>query len=130
MGFATTVRGSVLSIALLGASTVYADGVCEKGSRDTTAAERQTMLTTLEAARAALPGAPEGWIIGGYEGEHSVTQNLCLEAEATPWSFGVSRTLNRADDAAQRERALAEAGVAARAAQQARQPRIDALMAQ
>ena len=66
--------------------------------------------------RAALPGAPEGWIIGGYEGEHSVTQNLCLEAEATPWSYGVSRTLNRADDAADASERSPSVGVPPRGA--------------
>jgi hypothetical protein len=130
MSFAPTVRGSVLLAGIIGVSAAYADGACEKGSRDTTAAERQTMLSALEAARAALPGAPEGWIIGGYEGELSVRQSLCLEDEGgQPWSYGVSRTLNRADDAAERERALAEVGVAARAAQAARQPRMDEFMA-
>lgn len=55
------------------------------------------MLSTLDVARAALPGAPEGWSIGGHEGEHSVQQSLCLEDEGQqPWSYGVSRTLNRA----------------------------------
>jgi hypothetical protein len=124
MGCATIVLGSVL--ALLGVSTAYADGVCEKGMRDTTAAERQTMMGVMEGAKAALPLAPTGWVIGGYE-ELSPVGSICMDGEATPWAYSFSRTFNRTDDQAQREQALADAGTAARAAQTARQPRMDAL---
>ena len=128
MGLATTARGSVLLAAVLGVSAVHADGECAKGFRDTTAVERQTMLGVMEAAKAALPGAPEGWIIGGYE-ELSPVGSICIDGESTPWEYGFSRTFNRADDQAARDQALADAGAAVRAAQEARQPRIDALMA-
>jgi hypothetical protein len=126
MGFAMTIRSAVLLAATLGASNGYADGVCEKGMRDTTATERQTMMGVMEAAKAALPLAPEGWVIGGYE-ELSTVGSICMDAESTPWAYGFSRTFNRVDDAAAREQALAEAGAAARAARDARQPRMDAL---
>jgi hypothetical protein len=126
MGFATIVRGSVL--ALLGVSTAYADGVCEKGYRDTTAAERQMMMGVMEAAKAALPLAPTGWIIGGYE-ELSPIGSICMDGETTPWAYNFSRTFNRTDDQAEREQALADAGAELRAAQAARQPRMDALQA-
>jgi hypothetical protein len=128
MGCATIVRLPVLVLASWGVSTAYADGVCEKGFRDTTATERQTMLGVMEAAKAALPSAPTGWVIGGYE-ELSPVGRICLDAETTPWAFGFSRTFNRTDDQAEREAALADAGAAARAAQAARQPRMDALQA-
>jgi hypothetical protein len=127
MGFATTVRGSLL-LALLVVSTAYADGVCEKGLRDTTPAERQTRLGVVEAIKAALPVAPEGWVIGGYE-EVSPVASVCRDTESTPWGQEFSRTFNRVDDAAERERAMAEVTAAARAAQAARQPRQDALQA-
>jgi hypothetical protein len=52
--------------------------------RRTTAAERQTMLRAMEAAKAALPPAPEGWQIGGYE-ELSVKTRTCQDDETTPW---------------------------------------------
>lgn len=126
MGLAMTARGSVLLAGMLGVSAVHADGECAKGFRDTTAVERQTMLGVMEAAKAALPGAPEGWVIGGYE-ELSPVGSICIDGESTPWAYGFSRTFNRVDDQVAREQALAEAGAAARAAQEARQPRIDAL---
>jgi hypothetical protein len=67
MEFASKLGAAFLLAAAMCASATYADGVCVKGYRDTTAAERQTMLTVMETAKAALPVAPPGWVIGGYE---------------------------------------------------------------
>ena len=128
MTCAKIVRGVFLLAAALGASAAYGDAECVRGFRDTTAAERQTMLGVMEAAKAALPGAPAGWIIGGYE-ELSPIGSICKDGENTPWAYSFSRTFNRTDDQAARDQALADAGAKARAAQAARQPRIDALMA-
>jgi hypothetical protein len=128
MKFREMSRGAVLLAAAIGASAAYADGVCVKGYRDTTAAERQTMLAVMEAAKAALPGAPTGWIIGGYE-ELSPVGTICKDGENTPWAYSFSRTFNRTDDQAARDQALADAGAKMRAAQEARQPQIDALTA-
>jgi hypothetical protein len=114
--------------AWLAVLPAHADGVCEKGTRDTTAAERATMTNALETAKAALPTAPDGWIVGGYE-EISVVQSICMDTEATPWSYNISRTYNRADDLAEREQLQADAGAALRASMAERQPRIEALMA-
>lgn len=127
---ARSVRSVLLLAAVFGAAAAQADGVCENGDRPTTAAERQAMLTAQQIAKAALPDAPTGWAIGGYEGELSTRDNICRDVESTPWAYSVSRSYNRTDDAAAREQAMADAGVRARAAQAARQPRIDALMAQ
>jgi hypothetical protein len=101
---------------------------CLRGFRETTAAERQTMTRALETVKSALPAAPSGWIIGGYE-EISVAQSLCMDYEGTLFSYGFSRTYNRGDDVAEREQFQADAGVALRASMAERQPRIDALMA-
>ena len=128
MTLARIVRGTFLLFAALGASAVHADAVCEQGFRDTTTAERQKMLGVMEAAKAALPGAPTGWIIGGYE-ELSPVGRICRDGENTPWTYSFSRTYNRTDDQAARDQALADAGATARAAQAARQPRMDALTA-
>lgn len=128
MGFAATVRGTVLLAAVLSASSALADGACDKGFRDTTAAERETMLGVMQAAKAALPQAPTGWVIGGYE-ELSPVGRICIDAESTPWAYSFSRTFNRTDDQADRAAALAQAGEAARAAQAERQPRMEALQA-
>jgi len=128
MTCARIVQGAFLLAAALGAFAAYGDAECVRGFRDTTAAERQTMLDVMEAAKAALPGAPPGWIIGGYE-ELSPIGSICKDGENTPWAYSFSRTFNRTDDQAARDQALADAGAKARAAQAARQPRIDALMA-
>lgn len=130
MRYASSVRGVLMLAAVFGASAAQGDGVCEKGDRPTTPAERQAMLTAQQVARAALPAAPTGWVIGGHEGELSTRDSICRDVEGTPWAYSVSRTINRTDDAAEREQAMADAGVRARAAQAARQPRIDALTAQ
>lgn len=122
---ATTVRGAALAIFCIG-SAAHADSVCEKGSRDTTGAERDAMMRVLETVKAALPQAPEGWVIGGYE-ELSVPQSFCMDTSA-PLGYGVSRTFNRTDDQAQRDEALAAAGAELRAQQDARQPQMEALM--
>ena len=100
----------------------HADSVCEKGYSDTTAAERATMTQVLQAAKAALPAAPSGWVIGGYE-EISVLSSICSDGEATPWPYNISRTYNRTDDAAEREQALADAAAVLRARQAKRQPK-------
>ena len=128
MNSAQVLRATFLLAAAIGTSAAYADSVCVEGFRDTTAAERQTMLGVMETAKAALPTAPEGWVIGGYE-ELSAVGSICKDGENTPWSYGFSRTFNRTDDQAAREQALADAGAKIRAAQAARQPRLDALMA-
>ncbi|HLB84951.1 MAG TPA: hypothetical protein VJK00_09470, partial [Steroidobacteraceae bacterium] len=128
MTCARIVRGVFLLATALGTATAHGDAVCVQGFRDTTAAERQTMLGVMEAAKAALPDAPAGWIIGGYE-ELSPIGSICKDGENTPWAYSFSRTFNRTDDQAARDQALADAGDKARAAQAARQPRIDALMA-
>ncbi len=115
-------------LVLLASPVANADGVCEKGYRDTTADERVAVTNALESVRAALPQAPDGWVIGGYE-EISVPSSRCSDFDETPWTYSFSRTYNRVDDAAEREQALAEAGAALQADMAAKQPRIDALMA-
>jgi hypothetical protein len=117
-----------LLLASLGAASARADSECVKGFRDTTAEERAAVLRVLEAAKAALPAAPPGWAIGGYE-EVSAPGSLCRDGEATPWRYDVSRTYNRGDNVAEREQALEQQGEALRAALAEKQPRMDALMA-
>jgi len=114
---------------LLVTSQAHADWECVKGFRDTTDAERSTMTHVLETAKAALPDAPEGWVIGGYE-EISVRTSTCMDNEITPWSYGIGRTFNRADNVEEREATARAMAAEMGAAQEAKQPRIDALMAQ
>jgi hypothetical protein len=116
------------ALALVLATSITHGQECVKGERDTTAAERQTVTSILENALAALPAAPEGWIVGGYEGI-SVLQRLCMDYEDRPWAYGISRTYNRADDVESRQQVQEDAGAALRASMEARQPRMDAVMA-
>jgi hypothetical protein len=119
---------SLLVAILLAAPNSYADGVCEKGYRDTTTAERQTITSTLEAIRDSLPQAPEGWIIGGYE-EITARSNTCSDADDTPWGYDFTRIFNRVDDTEQRDQALAAENAKLQASMAERQPRMEALMA-
>jgi hypothetical protein len=113
--------------AMLATPVARADAACEKGYRDTTAVERQAMTNVLERAKAALPPAPQGWIIGGYE-ELDPIGRICIDVEGRPWAYGISRTFIRADDVAEREQLQADASTALRASAAEHQPRIDELM--
>ena len=119
---------AIILLELFAGPVANANGVCEKGNRDTTAAERSTMTNALETVKAALPQAPDGWVIGGHE-EISVPGSICLDFEDTPWPSDFSRLYNRVDDAAEREQAMAEAAAAVQADMAAKQPRMDALIA-
>jgi hypothetical protein len=127
--FALSSAAAVARIAIfLVAPSAYADAVCEKGYRETTAAERQTMTSTLEAVRASLPQPPDGWILGGYE-EFSAPQSTCSDYDDTPWAYNFTRIFNRVDDAEQREQALAAESAKLQATMAAKQPRMETLMA-
>jgi len=128
MGSATLLRVFVLVAAPLVVAEGHADSVCEKGSRETTAAERQTMMGFAEVAKAALPPAPTGWAIGGYE-VFSAIENICKDFETTPWAYSYTRIFNRTDDTEARDQALAEVGARLRARQEELRPRQEAIMA-
>ncbi len=114
--------------AAFGATMARGDAPCDAGFRDATAAERNRMTAILEAAKAALPPAPAGWQIGGYE-EISVPGRVCRDDENRPWSFGISRNYARVDDYEARQQVMRDAAAHAVAEQQKKQPRMDALMA-
>lgn len=119
-----------LCLLALVAQGAAADSVCYAGTRDTTASERANMMRILEAARQALPPAPAGWVIVNDDAP-SVPQNLCMDFERKPWSYGYSRTFRRADPVKQAEM---EAGTRAaaeimKADMASKQPRLDALQA-
>ena len=68
-----------------------ADAPCNKGYRDTTAAERARITAALQAAKSALPPAPEGWQLRGGD-DISVTTSICQDGEAVPWDYSLSRS--------------------------------------
>jgi hypothetical protein len=114
--------------AIVVAATARADGVCEKGIRDTTAAERATITDALEAVRAALPPAPEGWVIRD-EDEISPPANLCRDVELAPWTYDFARYYtNEAGGEARRE-AFEAAAAKAQASFEQKQPRLEAVQA-
>jgi len=105
-----------------------ADGVCNAGYRTITEPDRAAMVAVLEAGKRALPPAPTGWVIGGYE-TISVQQSMCGDIWASPWSYQFTRHYNRVDDQASRDARFREAAAKLKAATDAKQPRLDAIMA-
>lgn len=123
--FPATLIGAVAALCV--ATMAQADSVCVKDHRATTPAEKARMTAILEIAKAALPPAPAGWQIVGYE-EISVINSVCRDNETKPWSYGVSRTYNRVDDQEARDKKFRETAVQVKAAQAQKQPRMDAVM--
>jgi hypothetical protein len=113
--------------AVLGASSARGDGVCEKGYRDTTAAERATITSVLEAVKAALPPAPQGWIIVGDD-QVSVPTNICRDAELNPWNYHFTRYYQQVDDQEADAQIIKAAAERSQADMAQKQPRLDALM--
>jgi hypothetical protein len=118
----------VLLGSVLGLSRGYADSPCNKGYHDTTPGELATMTAVLEAARAAVPAPPEGWINTLNDDSVSAPQSLCLDFH--PWTYSYNRNYSRVEGAEERERVVAAAGADVRAAMQAKQPKLDALQAE
>ena len=114
--------------AMVFSAVARGDAPCNKGFRDTTAAERGAVTAVLQAAKRALPPAPTGWVIVGDD-QISVTTNLCRDYEAAPWTYHFGRSYTRVDDQAARDKIMADAAAAAAAVQAKKQPRLDALMA-
>jgi hypothetical protein len=124
------MRLSTTVICLLACCPPHAfaeEDECSKGYRDTTAAERAAMQSTLTAALAALPQPPAGWSLTA-DGEARGVQNVCRDRETQPLMYRTRRLLNRVDDASKRASDAVVDKVAA--AQAAKQPRFDALQAE
>jgi hypothetical protein len=114
--------------SVLGLSRGYADAPCYKGFHGTTPEELAQMTETLEAARAAVPAPPPGWVNSLNDDSVSPPNNVCLDFY--PWTYSYSRHYTRVEGAEERERVVAAAGADFKAAAAARQPRLDAYMAE
>ena len=119
---------SCAAVLMGAASIACGDEACDKGFRDSTAAERATMTAVLQTARKALPPAPTGWVILGDD-QISVTKSLCRDYEGAPWIYSFGRSYQRVDDQEARNKIIADAGAASQAALAQKQPRLDAAMA-
>lgn len=129
MGKLRIVRLHAIGCMLaLGAATAAADSPCNKGYRDTSAAERATMMRILEAVRPALPPAPQGWVVVNDE-PPSVPQSLCMDYERKPWSYDYSRTYRTSDKNDEIDAATRAAAGLMQADMTKKQPRLDAIMA-
>lgn len=117
-----------LGVLALGASAARADSPCDRGYRDTTAAERATMTRILESVRQVLPPAPEGWVVVNDD-PPSVPGSLCMDYERKPWSYGYSRTYRRTDRNEEIDRVTRAAADLMQADMAKKQPRLDAIMA-
>lgn len=102
--------------------------VCVKAYRDTTADERAVMTMVLENALRALPPAPEGWVLAGDDRPY-VQPSICRDDEGRPWRYELSRDYQRVDDLDKRNKILEDASARRATAMQAKQPRLDAIMA-
>ena len=124
-----TLTGALMALAV--ATAAYADGKCVKGFRDTTPAERATMMAALEAAKKALPGAPASWVIQGDE-QITAYREYCLDFIQNPWGYGIGRSYRRNDDAqarGERDKVMADASASYTASVAGKQTRLDAIMA-
>ena len=128
MNLRMTLTAVLTVAAMVGTCAAQADGVCVKGYRDTTPAERATIARVLETVKRALPGPPNGWVILGDDAI-SPTTNLCADYELTPWEYDFSRQYQRVDDQEARDAIIASAAAAMQADQAKKQPRIDVLNA-
>lgn len=113
--------------ALCASTMAQADSVCVKDYRAVTPAEKARMTAILQIAKAALPPAPAGWAIGGFE-EISVIDNVCRDEETKPWGYGFSRTYNRVEGMEARDAKFRAVALQVNAAQQQKQPRMQAVM--
>jgi hypothetical protein len=86
------------------------------------------MTETLEAARAAVPAPPSGWVRTLNDDSVSPPTSFCLDFY--PWTYSYSRHYSRVEGAEERERVMAAAGADFKAAMAAKQPRLDALQAE
>lgn len=126
--FRKVLAASVAVVAMFGVTNAHADGGCAKGWRDVTAGERATMTAVVEAAKKAIPLAPEGWVVRDEDGVTMPT-TLCIDQEAAPWVYVVSREYYHAAVQEARDQALKSAAVEMAAQMEAKQPRLDAVMA-
>ena len=123
-----SLRASVALALLVYSTSVSADGGCEKGYRDTTAAERSAVARVLDAAKAGLPSAPTGWVVTS-DSVGEAPQNLCKDQEGVPWTYGVTRYFQRTDDQAEQNQKMQTAAKEMTTSLAAKQPRLDAIMA-
>jgi len=114
--------------AITTASLAHADGVCNAGYRDTTAAERATMTAILEAAKKTLPPAPAGWVLVGDD-QVSAPRNLCRDHERDPWNYAYTRHYQNVGDQDARNKVVTDEAATNATAMKAKQPRLDAAMA-
>ena len=124
--YLTTFAFTVAAITT--ASMAHADGVCNAGYRDTTAAERAAMTSVLEAARKTLPPAPAGWALVGDD-QVSVPRSLCRDYERNPWNYQYTRHYQQVGDQDARDKMIADVAAANAADMKRKQPRLDAAMA-
>ena len=120
---------SILVLAALqSASLALADSECFKGYRDTTPEERATMTANLGTVRAALPGAPEGWIVTSDD-EISPVLRICGDDENDPWSYSFSRSFHRTTGFETRDSLMDVAADVARSEMDAKKPRAEEIEA-
>lgn len=112
------------------APTAFGDAPCNLDFRDTTPAERAQITGVLKAVQAALPPAPEGWIIVvDPANEISVPDRICRDGEKSPWPYGFSRTYKQVAGVEARVTLIEDQAANLHAAMERAKPRLDAAQA-
>lgn len=86
------------------------------------------MMSVVETAKKALPAPPAGWVVRG-EDDVSLPSSLCIDQESAPWSYSITRSYYHAAVEEARNDALAIAAADMASQLEAKQPRLDAVMA-
>lgn len=123
------MRSAWLAVLFAIAPAALADAPCDTGLRDVTPAERERITAALQAAKSALPPAPEGWQIRGDD-QFSIPSSICRDGENAPWQYGFGRSYGQVGDYETRQQGIRDAATAAEAVRAKNQARMDALQAQ
>ena len=126
MGF-SAMLAAVFALVIV-APRVAADAPCNKGYRDTTAAERAKMSAVLQTVKDAMPAPSPGWVIGGDE-TISVPQSLCQDYALVPIDYGFSQLYRQVGDSEQRQKLINDESARQAEAYKKKQPRLEALQA-
>jgi hypothetical protein len=86
------------------------------------------MMSVVETVKKALPEPPEGWVVRD-EDDVSMPSSLCIDQESAPWSYSITRSYHHAAVQQERNDALTTAAADMASQLEAKQPRLDAVMA-
>jgi hypothetical protein len=113
---------------MLGLGVAHADGDCD--FRTILPADRAAMSAVIAASLRTLPPAPTGWVITQGDETPSPPRTICAELMRSPWAYSYTRDYSRMEKPAGSGDKVAQAAEALQKQSAAKQPKLDALMAQ